>query len=440
MAGGGARHLAMLLLGIATAALVIFNHVVVLWHLPEEEEVGLSKPRLSVGIVSSSLAGGGGGGGDVSLIRGSPPNPDNGARCPLEPECPAWPSPCAAGGGGSGGAKIFNVYPPRPNDVMGTSVNAGQGDDGHRRERGQEGEEGEMKNMILGMATQSLDLHRVLVFLESARQNIHSNTDIVILTDSMSVPGSARALVFESLGVREVVSVVDDNIKKLYHTNSHRWIKLRDFLFGEKRVYHAVLFTDVRDVVFQGDPFTTMRGSNSTALFVFREASPARRGEDGTIGTEQRNKGWVSKCFGSAGLEQVAGNVVSCAGVTLGGWDASKIYVSKMVEHIMSKSSCIDQGVHNYLVYSGILEKALAPHPMFAVRLDQGIVASMQSMPPDTVVRNRIGEIVNGRGGLPFLVVHQYDRSKHRFDPQVLGQHSLLEPGAKPTSIDLDHR
>lgn len=294
--------------------------------------------------------------------------------------------------------------------------------------------------MILGMATQNVDLHRVLVFLESARQKILSDTDIVILSDSMSVPGSPRALAFESLGVREVVAEVEESIKRLYHTNSHRWIKLRDFLFGEKRVYHAVLFTDVRDVVFQGDPFSIMRGSNSTALFVFREASPARRGEDGTIGTEQRNKGWVAKCFGSAGLERVAGNVVTCAGVTLGGWDASKIYVKQMVEYILSKSSCIDQGVHNYLVYSGILEKALAPHPLVAVRLDQGIVASMQSMPPDTVVRNRIGEIVNGRGGLPFLVVHQYDRSKHRFDPQVLGQHSLLEPGDETTSLDLDQR
>lgn len=85
---------------------------------------------------------------------------------------------------------------------------------------------------------------------------------------------------------------------------TRRWVLLRDFLLGEKELYDAVLFTDVRDVLCQADPFAYMV-QDKDALLVFREASPSRRGEDGTIGMEQRNKG----TFPCSGLS-MEGNVI----------------------------------------------------------------------------------------------------------------------------------
>ena len=55
---------------------------------------------------------------------------------------------------------------------------------------------------------------------------------------------------------------------------------------------------------------------------------------------------------------------------------------AQMVDSILSKSSCIDQGVHNYLIYSGMLQDAIAPNPLHILPLEAGIVAQVQSMPP----------------------------------------------------------
>lgn len=66
--------------------------------------------------------------------------------------------------------------------------------------------------------------------------------------------------------------------------------------------------------------------------------------------------------------------------------------------------------MHNYLIYSGMLASAIKPHPLVVVPIEEGVVANLQSMPPETVVRNKIGLIVNGIGGKPFAIVHQYDR------------------------------
>lgn len=58
--------------------------------------------------------------------------------------------------------------------------------------------------------------------------------------------------------------------------------------------------------------------------------------------------------------------------------------------------------------------------------LESGIVANLQSMPSDTVVRNRAGMIMNTHKGEPFAIVHQYDRGKRSIDPQVMAQHKFL--------------
>uniref|UniRef100_A0A6T8PIA8 Nucleotide-diphospho-sugar transferase domain-containing protein n=1 Tax=Hemiselmis andersenii TaxID=464988 RepID=A0A6T8PIA8_HEMAN len=285
------------------------------------------------------------------------------------------------------------------------------------------------KNLILGMATQNIELARLGVFLRSAREFVSPRTLIVILSDQPSAPNSTRAQLLDALGVQETVSWVSGELESQYHPNSHRWVLLRDFLKGQKVQYDAVLFTDVRDVAFQGDPFAIMTGQNKSSLFVFREASPARRGEDGTIATEQRNKGWVLKCFGQEGLDEIGREVVSCAGVTMSGWSAALVYVSLMVDTILSKSTCIDQGVHNYLIYSGKLQRSISPAPLVVVPLEQGVVAQVQSMPPQSVWRNKIGQIVTPTG-IPYAIVHQYDRSKHRYQPQALQQFQLFPSGS----------
>lgn len=69
-----------------------------------------------------------------------------------------------------------------------------------------------------------------------------------------------------------------------------------------------VLLTDVRDVVFQRDPFAeTLDG-----LEVFLEDSSL------TIGGEARNRKWVRTLYGDRGLAACGHEVVSCSGTIAG--------------------------------------------------------------------------------------------------------------------------
>lgn len=66
----------------------------------------------------------------------------------------------------------------------------------------------------------------------------------------------------------------------------------------------------------------------------------------------------------------------------------------------------IDQGMHNYFVYSGALEASVSA--LHLVSNEEGFIATVQSMP--SVQRDPAGRVLNERGAV-VAAVHQYDRS-----------------------------
>ncbi len=74
----------------------------------------------------------------------------------------------------------------------------------------------------------------------------------------------------------------------------------------------------------------------------------------------------------------------------------------------------IDQGIHNFFVYSGALQAAVSK--LHLVSNEEGFIATVQSMP--TVSRDAAGRVLNGAGAV-VAAVHQYDRSaalKRQYD------------------------
>ena len=67
----------------------------------------------------------------------------------------------------------------------------------------------------------------------------------------------------------------------------------------------------------------------------------------------------------------------------------------------------IDQGLHNYFVYSG--ELAARVSALHLLSNEEGPIATVQSMP--FVRRDPVGRVVNEQGAV-VAVVHQYDRSE----------------------------
>jgi hypothetical protein len=161
--------------------------------------------------------------------------------------------------------------------------------------------------------------------------------------------------------------------------------------------YANVLISDVRDVIFQRDPFDFDLGDE---LCVFLE-DPREHIRDCRFNTN-----WLMRGFGPAALEEVGDNIVSCSGVTLGSYRAMMHYLEVMNEHLLllkSHPNGMDQGVHNYVLYKQRLK---------GVRVFENGRGPVLTMGKTTDLPTRFddrGRVLNDDGTVPG-VLHQYDR------------------------------
>jgi len=176
--------------------------------------------------------------------------------------------------------------------------------------------------------------------------------------------------------------------------------------FAEK--YQYVMLSDIRDVIFQKDPFDFSIGEN-LCCFLEREGV--------SLGQQPDNAGWIEFAFDKPTLERLSDNPIVCAGITIGPTNLIIDYLEKMIDAFMrapgkawdvtppfQKSRAADQAVHNYLVHSTMLsELTLYPN-------NDGPVLTIGT--EDNVSLNNSGLIVNKRGAVP-NIVHQYDRHWH---------------------------
>jgi len=177
-----------------------------------------------------------------------------------------------------------------------------------------------------------------------------------------------------------------------------RFLFARDFLLAHPG-YSKIMLTDVRDVVFQRDPFEWMQGREG--VFCFEEM------EGRTIGDCKSNSRMVREVFGEEGWQKLRGFQISCAGVTFGTRVELLQYLERFLDLALGALSLrpcsgSDQGVHNRIVHLETLEN-------LALLDNEGPVFTMGCVPLDLVRLNELGEVVNKRGDV-YPVLHQYDR------------------------------
>lgn len=194
-----------------------------------------------------------------------------------------------------------------------------------------------------------------------------------------------------------------------------------------------IMLSDFRDVFFQANPFayrTWDWAPPVSQLVVFQEAYPNK-----VIYRCPFNGGWISNCYGQEGLKRVGSNTVSCSGVTIGVRDAIIVYAHLVTQQLdprvrygrnstESNKACIslgmDQGFHNWLVYSGQLDKymdvkvfqqgegpvntvgAFFPGERALLKFNLKTWKVLQGEPPLMTVHNWNGD--------PSPVIHQADR------------------------------
>jgi hypothetical protein len=158
-------------------------------------------------------------------------------------------------------------------------------------------------------------------------------------------------------------------------------------LSNRRDTYANVMLTDVRDVLFQGNPFDFEIGER---LHCFLEDSRER------LATQHHNQKWLRAAFGDEVVSELGDRPISCAGVTIGSDELVLSYLGVMVEFLLKlrqQGTGLDQAVHNY-----VLQKGLVPHARL-VPNGAGVVATLGTVPEHDL--NAL---------LDAPVLHQYDR------------------------------
>jgi hypothetical protein len=185
---------------------------------------------------------------------------------------------------------------------------------------------------------------------------------------------------------------------RLYPPVESRFLRYRHFLRANG--YSRILLTDVRDVLFQRDPFVDLP---STGLGVSIEV-PAY-----TLATEPHNAERVRSVYGESILDRIGTNRVSCAGVTYGDRSAMASYLELMVKEIESLSlrkvalDGLDQAMHNVILWSGRLQN------VHLLETQRSTVATLHGVLEAEVSISPHGTLLNPDGSEP-SIVHQYDR------------------------------
>ena len=166
--------------------------------------------------------------------------------------------------------------------------------------------------------------------------------------------------------------------------------------YGHK--YANVMLSDVRDVVFQGDPFDFHFEDGSLNCFL-------EEGEK-TIGESEGNAQWIREGFGEDALAKIADKSISCSGTTIGSIDSIMAYLKAMIDSFVQlkyHSWGIDQGVHNYIIYQGLV-KNVKFYQNFSGPILTMHYTNEEKLRFDSngYLRNEDGSAIN--------VLHQYDR------------------------------
>ncbi|WP_404865900.1 hypothetical protein [Glaesserella parasuis] len=159
-----------------------------------------------------------------------------------------------------------------------------------------------------------------------------------------------------------------------------------------------IILTDIRDVIFQRDPFLDIKG-----LYVGMESPEVPMGKD------FYSKKWITEVYGDDYFENIKNNQICCAGVTLGDYHSIKKYLQTMLNEFLSLpyetiiSSNYDQGIHNKLLYNNELLNPIQCQPLSSVISTIGIIDR----------NNLLFDLQNNlllSDGCPAYIVHQYDR------------------------------
>jgi hypothetical protein len=186
-------------------------------------------------------------------------------------------------------------------------------------------------------------------------------------------------------------------VKKFHLISGSRYCFYYDYLLANKDKYQYVLLTDVRDVVFQADPFKDLDRADTLNFYE----------EENTIANSFYTAYWIKHAFGAKALETIKEKMSICSGTTIGSVNRILKYLETMIV-MQAKITAgltglggFDQGVHNYLIYNNYF-----PGSRITTNTDAEVATLGEST---SIWFNDDNELVN-RDKKVIPVVHQFDR------------------------------
>lgn len=224
-------------------------------------------------------------------------------------------------------------------------------------------------------------------FLASLRHTGFAGEVCIFVSDVM--PETVRQLQQHRVRVERPGQSAQPHMTHL----SSRFFTYLDFLARHGGNYRYVMLTDLRDVVFQADPFA----GPLPAGIVFAQ-------ERCRIGDCPVNRAWVAQGYGDAVAENMRDCLISCAGTTFGTIGGMLRYLTAMTSELTSRPVAIeggiDQGVHNYIVH-------MRPPAAAWLDTDNSLAATLHYVPVDAVTMSSRGALIDGK---LVPVLHQWQK------------------------------
>ncbi len=178
----------------------------------------------------------------------------------------------------------------------------------------------------------------------------------------------------------------------------------------------GVLMSDVRDVIFQDDPFA----QPLIAPLMLPLEDPLL-----TLGSETNNAEWLRALYGRERWAELSDAPIACSGTVLGTRAAVLGYLAAMRVELTAHATDgrlagLDQGAHNALLRAGRLAGAVA--------VPNGErVFTVGSMFPQDLRVDDADRVLAADGHAP-AIVHQYDRHPHLVAAVVRSLSCLVSP------------
>ena len=181
-----------------------------------------------------------------------------------------------------------------------------------------------------------------------------------------------------------------------------RYHYYRKYLSAHQGGYRNVFLSDVRDVIFQDSPFRHVRRGK---VSVYLEEPPL------TLGSCRINSKWLRAGFGPEIVQQLAPLPIACSGTILADFPTMTAYLDAfagLYEKMLSPYYIgLDQAMHNILVRGGFKERC-----EFLPNRESEILTMGRMSDEEEFLYDAEGRITNP-GGVPYAVLHQFDRHKN---------------------------